>query len=412
MKQLKFKIVMSVAGILLGITMIASASYAWLTVSVTPEIQRLVITVTPSGKEVPFEFSINYDDVGFNEEAATWTTELHLNEQDQNGKPKKYTLQPISTIDGTHWYLPKYSADGNVKGFWQLPNDRMSAWANKPNTKDNYLYYVDVYVRTRNKDKAQEMIISNPIINNLSAGEHHFASYVLWDPEWVENADGTTTIKDNDAMASVRVGFQYTTLDTDGKTEKSTGPFFIYEPNADMRSQDFMAFLNGQAGASQMQDQIYVYNGTEKEADIVKEYQDNYKEGEYYPTYVPKYDSTAPEKYKLVNVNTELGNRLVAQEKSSWDTSKLVQGQTPTSDAIKTGTIGELCIVEGGELKPTATTSRKELTTVTHGTIQKMRLFIWIEGQDIDCWNQVADGNLYVNLEFMGRGGASITTQE
>ena len=35
--------------------------------------------------------------------------------------------------------------------------------------------------------------------------------------------------------------------------------------------------------------------------------------------------------------------------------------------------------------------------------ITKARIYMWIEGQDIDCWNQIADGNIYVNLEFMGR---------
>ena len=35
--------------------------------------------------------------------------------------------------------------------------------------------------------------------------------------------------------------------------------------------------------------------------------------------------------------------------------------------------------------------------------ITKMRVYMWIEGQDVDCWNQIASGRVYANLEFYGR---------
>jgi len=84
-----------------------------------------------------------------------------------------------------------------------------------------------------------------------------------------------------------------------------------------------------------------------------------------------------------------------------------LNGAKPTSRAI--GNIGDFCSVDlgTGELTPVATTSREAMTTVHHETIQKMRIFIWIEGQDIDCWNQIAGGNIYANLEFMGRAAGS-----
>lgn len=32
----------------------------------------------------------------------------------------------------------------------------------------------------------------------------------------------------------------------------------------------------------------------------------------------------------------------------------------------------------------------------------KIRLFVWVEGQDVDCWNDIAAGSVQINLEFAG----------
>lgn len=403
MKQLKMKIIMSITGILLAVTMIASASYAWLTISVTPEIQRITITVTPNGKEVPFELSIDYDDVKYVEEDATWMTELHLDVEMAD-----YNLRPISTVDGKHWYLPKFSADGNVIDFREVPLDKV---ANKTKTQEaetaaeNYLVYADVYVRTRNRDKNQDMILSNPVLKNISAGENHFGNYVLWEPEWVDGK-----LVDNDAMASVRIGFQYTDLNADG-TEKSGQPdnFYIFEPNADMRSTDFGQYLkdtvNIANGVEEMTDQIYVKKNASDTQHQVGQYAANFANNkQYYATWAPKYVSAGS--CELVNVASVLGQRLVVQETSSW-MDGLQENQTITSRSIKH--IGTLHHAGAGDSFTNIpdTSSREELTTVEYGTIQKMRIFIWIEGQDIDCWNQVAGGNIYANFEVMGRAAGS-----
>ena len=80
----------------------------------------------------------------------------------------------------------------------------------------------------------------------------------------------------------------------------------------------------------------------------------------------------------------------------------ILDGKTTSKNIEK---IGSLCkITESVKLQEEDTTARKEFTTVSYNSIQKMRIYVWIEGQDVDCWNHIADGNLYLNLEFMGRG--------
>ena len=42
----------------------------------------------------------------------------------------------------------------------------------------------------------------------------------------------------------------------------------------------------------------------------------------------------------------------------------------------------------------------------------KIRLFIWIEGQDVDCWNDIASGSFHMNLEFAATDGGQVQTEE
>lgn len=43
------------------------------------------------------------------------------------------------------------------------------------------------------------------------------------------------------------------------------------------------------------------------------------------------------------------------------------------------------------------------LTTLEKDKPQKVRLYFWIEGQDVDCWNDISSTNFLVNLEFSGQ---------
>ena len=42
------------------------------------------------------------------------------------------------------------------------------------------------------------------------------------------------------------------------------------------------------------------------------------------------------------------------------------------------------------------------LVTLTKDKPVKVRLYFWLEGQDVDCWNDIADTDFLVNLEFVG----------
>lgn len=434
MKGLKLKLIMSVTGILMGVVMLLSASYAWLTVSVAPEIRGLVIQVVPTGKEIPFELSINYDPSKPDE--AVWTTVLHLDDI-----LKDKVLRPISTVDGDHWFLPKYNAKGDVVDFWEADFKHCA----NADADSNYLVYADVWVRTRN-DIAQDMVLSKPLDKdggyNVMDTETFYGSYALWAPE--KNAEGTgwklgtdNKLAANDAMASLRVGLQYMEYQLNAESVEGSGTpkidlnsgiskgFYIYEPNADMRSTDFTTFLGG-TPQSQMAGRTYHISGVSEDAtggntasgktttgNKVQEYQSKFTAGNYYSTLAPKYikDANGNATWELVDVRQTLGNRLIVQKQSTWNETALSQLTDVNQITSKTiDKIGDFMKVNESGFGGKVPTSNA-LTTVKQETIQKMRVYIWLEGQDVDCWNQIAGGNLYINLEFMGQGNKQSKSQ-
>ena len=419
MNQIKMKLILSLSGILLGLAMIAGASYAWFSISVKPEVRSLTIQMTPMNDQRPFDLSIDYGVKGAD---ATWTNELILEELFAETKKNGF-LRPISTADGEHWYLATYDSKGNVSGFREVPlsqvaNQTYSATGDKDYS--NYLMYVDFWVRNRQGSK-YDLLLNNP--DSVTDSEQYYGSYVLWTPaedstgKWIKTGTGgSTKLQGNDAMASTRIGF--TMLEDINKTGTATPcneDFFIYEPNGDMRSRALVDYLksttikeNGKS-PSEMGTLKYIYSGSSD--NTVAGYETTYltQNGKFFTTMVPRKTSSG---WELVDIKSVLGNRIASQKTSSWNEEKLAAMENETritSKALDLNKIGALGVTGTAnaagitDWSATTTANRTAITSINGGEIKKIRMFIWLEGQDIDCWNQIADGNIFVNLEFFGR---------
>jgi len=423
MNQMKMKLILSLSGILLGLAMIAGASYAWFSISVKPEVRTLTIKVDPMKDQRPFDLSINY---AGDEEAATWTNELILEELFAESKNYGF-LRPISTADGEHWYLPTYSAAGHVNGFREVLFDKV---ANQVYTTDgdedysNYLMYVDFWVRNR-QDEKYDLLLNNPDSGTtLEASEQYYGTYVLWAPKesedgtaktWMKDANGN--LIDNDAMASTRIGFtMLEDIVDDGTPTKCEEEFYIYEPNGDMRSSKFTEYLNNAqdngSAAKTMSHLEYIFSENTNGSIKVGDYEETYlpEDGSFYTTMVPKYKSNT--EWELVDIKSELGKRVLSQKKSGWNEAALKDMEDDTRitskalDRSKLGALGNTGTADANgvaSFTANSTADRSAVTSIEGGAIKKIRMFIWLEGQDIDCWNQIADGRIFVNLEFFGR---------
>lgn len=416
MEQLKMKIALAFGGILTGIALISTAAYAWFTISTTPEVTGITISIVPTGKEYPIEVSQNQTD---------WTTELHMDNIVEQYGP----LRPISTFDGEHWYLPYYDIRGNVDEFHEV---ELSEVANRLKGKDgfeepfNYLVYFDIWVRTRDTGTNYDMRLSNPA-KNVGADEKYFGTFVLWDPQKSAKED---EVPGNDAMACTRIGIQML-----GEDDENTSPFYIYEPNSVMRSSYFETVrdelleddndlkpeefnaLKYIAASLENKTSTLPDGSTKTElkigqalsiSDYITSYLSNVGNSTYVNTVVPRFvsDKTADadavyELQTLAAGSNEVGNKtvhLITQGNSSWSEDYLNSWEAgaATAQSVNSRNVGTI-----GTLNSTPT-----IQTLTYGQEYKMRIYVWLEGQDIDCWNQITEGNIYVNLEFLGEEAA------
>ena len=445
MRKSLTKLAMAACGMGASLALLTGAGFAWYSISTSPEIRGITIGISKTGKEFPFEISMDYGEKGGDAEAATWTTTLNLSQTDL---VKNYnTLRPISTYDGKHWYLPLYSATGAVKSFVQAEE---SIYANHEK-ESNYFSYVDLWIRTEDPDASYTVRLSNPAdMNKLERGETHYGTFVLGQP-WKKETDQRPY--GDDALTCLRIGFQFMSgdgIDRSGESLTQTNDsqrygeeeetFFIYEPNADKRASSITPFITSggaQGGLKYSTDVGYIRNKSESETEdptalvTVKNYKDNYlskMDGKIVPTTVPRYDpdlaaeetgpeETVPEEatpaettpteeisvidYQLVELggadDTDPTTVLFRQKESKWkSTASSKTAASVTSRDVDT--IGSFLDADGNAV----TGNLQSMTTLTKGNVKKLRIYFWLEGQDIDCWNQIAGGTLYANLELTG----------
>lgn len=378
------KLVVSVVGLLLSVVMIAMATFAWFSISTAPEINGVSMTVASVDGFLPFMMSLD---------GETWTSQLDITELFEEAN----VLRPISTYDGETWFVALTDAFGSVNTFLEIDDSSIGNYANTGSEESNYFVYADIYVTSFNtSDDEFEIRLSNPSDeDNIQDSETNYGTFVLYEP--TKDSDGNISV--NDTMAAIRVGFQfYSEADAGEFVEEDT--FYIYEPNGNMRAGTFTEYLESYTDTTSLG---YIYTG-ENSSYTVDAYKDyDVKDTTYKWTSVPVVADTALG-YTLIEVGSETVEELettlsvdidvskdvtlIRQETSAWDQEELKSSSTYDSTDI--ATIGDFY-----EDTPV-------MSTIEVGEVKMIRVYFWIEGQDIDCWNQIAGGNIFANLEFTG----------
>ena len=330
----------------------------------------------------------------------------------------------------------------------------------KEKEKQCYYIYTDIWLKTE-QDKAN-VYLSIP--NNASdykqdATENsHYGSYVM-SYHVNEAADGQKQIQltEGGSETSARVGFlvigDNTLPQNPEYTDVTSNNFYIYEPNADRRSEVDKSSNDYDA------DQ---YVAGFKAKDNIGNLTYGNAKGCYLPTYPigVRNDNTSE---NLQNALTAISNpsqnydktvkswhsdgqgktdtykgydgqisefpadHLLVQKASTWKKDDGTATQELTAekfDSTMIGTMGTFFPLKNlkeiypeskklggnnsdytafkaesitGELRPSV-----PLVTLTKDKPVKVRLYFWLEGQDVDCWNDIADTDFLVNLEFVG----------
>ncbi len=428
MSKQKMSLIATACTLVISIVLLTAASLAWMTISKAPEVSGLQVTL--------------------------FTDRAILISRDKNGAPEEFTqsinlsdlfedlapLKPISTYDGEYWFLPSYDANGALQSpqYFPLANPDVNMNVSlldengKPLTGQALLeaqtngYYVScTFWLATELEENVTVTLSVPDYtdddnNNLedwetdSTNEHSYkyGSFAIgsYTKDVIENADGSQTIEarpiDNNAQNALRVGFMV----NDGASDQK---FTIYEPNADQRS-----LINSQATGDVLkptENNGYVYGYTyDKE---------NYINGNYLPTLPIKATIDSDGKVQGGMPTALPADRLIVQCASTWKDEMLDKVKNassanpyfPNSGDVEsfgqfvkdTGTLGSSDAKKLNNIEQTLASSTQIVTLKARDedglNPTKVTMYIWIEGQDPDCWNDIANGAFVLNLEFAAR---------
>ena len=420
-RQYHIKILASALLIVLSLSMLVMVTFAWYVMSTAPEVSGMQIKIGSDTIRVAPDC---IDESGQHYPGAF----QGVLETDTTAIPENFWgLIPVSTADGKHWFSATYESleNGGDRKTDEYLEDTPLSSANltaRPKSGGNYLYLDFWVVAPKDYDLR---------VSTATRGSGQSGSYVKVFPQVKMDAARNYSLDETQRQAesSLRIGFLVNEDVVSGESyENSTNydsaykilkgvyqeqgkelptsqtSFTIYEPNCDWHAD---IEINGQ------------YKQTSPLA---------WKDGKVKPV-------------TLESVQT----KLAAQTSATWTQAdngtetKLAQAlQTAVLDAKTTNrsitngqSAGEYLLNQylKGQLSGYITSGQfvkstrdlqdgvrldKEnieksgaaddavIVSLKKNVPQRIRMFVWLEGQDIDCTNEAALKTLLLNLELAG----------
>ena len=445
MRKIYFKLIQMALILLVSITVVVSSSYAWMVLSGSPVVTGIqvavgggtTILIAPDITETVNEEVVHYPGV-FSDEMKFHTQDSYAFLQEVGG------LTPVSTADGVHWFLPAYYDQGDkevrygtvlageLKDVADFVLDSELAHANIPASEKekvregNYLY-LDFWVVSPSADYQLR----------VSTGDDSGGSFVVDLPEVSETDSGLVMqAAETGTSAAVRVGFLANQVETGERVmqryEESiygTGKYtalrgLYHEPNtgsANLISNRFTIYEPNCDDHPQMDSADGRYIPTLPVAQTAA--------GAVQQDVTDRVTAQLTSNWSLAENGTELavaqrfqaavlgmsGEDLEADEAGTRFYEEYLQRQVSTyvdkGQFIKRS--GELQLLDSrstadqlAQLDQAGATEDVYIISLEKNVPQRIRMFIWLEGQDADCVNEISAGSFMVNLELAGSNEA------
>ncbi len=449
MKQ-QTKLLAALLLLLTAVVMVITTSFAWMTISESPVAQGIQITISGSHTVLVAPDLTETRDGQVLHFPGEFSDSLNFSELSQYDYLKNLGgLLPVSTADGENWYIPAYYQQGDalvkageayagqLRPTTEFTLDNMLSFANLTpealeDTQQGSYVYLDFWVVA-------------PVDGyklRVSTGAEGAGSFAidLLEPELVE-ADGESryelTKENPQASACMRVGFLINedTIMDNSMLAYSQSPGF----NSSYNRLQGVYFEPGVSALMSQQTRFTIYepNGN-VHPNAVWDHKGNLVEdGQYVLT----------EPLALGGIPTSVSDRLTVQLANRWlaageDTmiGQLFRTFAVTQDAEKETSVSLQnrfyaeymqhqiypYVTKGNFLSNTAdlyavaqsgnfassdelsslvqagATDDVYMTELTGGVPQRIRMFIWLEGQDVDCINDAATGSFAVSIELAG----------
>lgn len=425
-KKAYIKITCTAAALLCAMAMIVMSSYAWLTASTSPVAEGIQVAVGGGSTILLAPDLMNDEGVHYpGAFGATLRLDDLLDADAYSG------LTPVSTADGLNWYLPAYYTEddlevqagtaraGDLKPYDQFLCDETLTYANLPvdderAAEGSYLY-VDFWVVS--PGSRYELRVST---SNDASGA---GSYVVDLPQVVETKNGfAMQTPEYPASESLRVGFlvnqnaaadsaaayadggdqRYTTLrgayQEAGKQVQpafSYNTFHIYEPNGSSHSaQGETGYIATYPLGRNDTSVTGIPVGGRLSVQMASQWEEN-KVNDLFTASVQQAGDTATAADVQAQLYKTLAGRSDYVNKGQFlqNTDKLYAG------------IGEDHTVSWVTLEQMAKAGANEsnsIVTLERNVPQRIRMFIWLEGQDADCVSGASVSGFAMRIELAG----------
>ncbi len=441
------KLACIVAMLMLTVSVLVASTYAWFTMSGNPDVSGIAIAISGSNT-IQFAPDITTVDENGNvlHYPGGFSDSLDFSRFPQYGYLQTVaSLTPVSTGDGVHWFFPTYHTDSSdltiSGGLKDIDEFLMDDTLSLANSQENGCYvYVDFWVMAPADGYSLRVSTST----NKNDGE---GSFVLAMPEVKTDENGKLylaqgseaagasmrlgflvngeTVSDNTMLAYTNLGYRDSRISSLRGVYAEPGSsystvwnrFSIYEPNGDWHDPEAKSY-------------VMTPNGIQTAT---------YSNGSYVKTYPVTWDAGFIELRDLTSITTVQktnqwlsdGQRpLLDQRFQAYALNKNLEGLTASQilrgfsadlqglfdtyvyrgDFIKSsqalsgaaGSSGAVSIETLGGLAASGATDDVVITQLDRGVAQRVRMFIWLEGQDVDCVTHQDVWNTIIRLEFAG----------
>lgn len=426
-KRAYVKIACTAAAFLCAMAMIVMSSYAWLTASTSPVAEGIQVAVGGGSTILLAPDLVNNEGVHYpGAFGATLRLDDLLDADAYSG------LTPVSTADGLNWYLPVYYTEddpevragtakaGDLKPYDQFLCDETLTYANlaagdEKAAEGSYLY-ADFWVVS--PGSRYELRVST---SNDASGA---GSYVVDLPQVVETEVGfAMQTPEYPASESLRVGFlvnqnaaaesaaayaadggdqRYTTLRGDyQKAEEQVQPafsyntFHIYEPNGSSHSTlgetGYIAtYPLGRNDTSVTGIPV----GGRLSVQMASQWEEN-KVNDLFTVSVQQAGDTATAADVQARLYKNLAGRSDYVNKGQFiqNTDKLY-ANLEEDHTVSWVTLGNMDKAGANE--------SNSIVTLERNVPQRIRMFIWLEGQDADCVSGASVSGFAMRIELAG----------
>ena len=441
MNKIYIKLIAISLTLVLAVSMVVLTSYAWFVLSGSPEVAGIQVSIG-GGNTILIAPDIRQevDGVVYHYPGG-FSDKLHFSQHESYAYLQQLGgLTPVSTANGIDWYLPAYytygdeqvrqgkAFSGQLKDVSEFVLDYDLSHANLPAEEEDLIQkgsyvYLDFWVVSPGSDYTLR----------VSKGDENGGSFLIDLMQPMQTESGYVLAADTaDASGAVRVGFlandvkivddtmlhyqnsgffqsQYTSLrgvymePHVGSYGDIGSRFTIFEPNGDLHPNGMaepgsyvltqpLAKVNDVATPVSIQDRLTVqlasrWTAAENGAG----------------TMIEQIFQAAVRGMDTQNMESTQISQSFYQEYLQGQLNSYVEKGSFVKRTSELYAYENLILPEQlGQLDTAGATDDVYIIKLEKNIPQRIRLFVWLEGQDVDCINEISASSFFLSLELAG----------